>query len=394
MDIPNPVHRLGPLAPPPRLLCGPGPGNAHPRVHAAMSLPQLGHMDPLFLRICEDVKELLRYTWQTKELFTIPVSGTGSAAWEAAIANVTRPGDVHLVCVNGYFGERHCDMASRYGATVHRIDKSWGGVFSYDEIAEALLQYKPQFLWVCYAETSTGAKQPLEGIGPLCHQLDCLFMLDTVTAIGGIPLFLDELEVDICYAGTQKCLSCPPGIAPLMLNQRALSIIKKRNEMGEKIPNWYLDMTMISKYIEQREGAPRVYHHTAPISMIFALREALTIIAEEGLENVWIRHQATAEYFWSLIESVGLEMLISNKEFRLPSLHTVKVPLGVDAAKAIQYMREKFDIEIGGGLGSLAGKVFRIGLMGYNSRSYVALSVFSALVEALKQQKWKPSVSS
>nr|AZL94611.1 serine-pyruvate transaminase [Nephromyces sp. MMRI]AZL94612.1 serine-pyruvate transaminase [Nephromyces sp. MMRI] len=389
LKIKNPISVVGQLRPPTRLLFGPGPSNAHPRVHSAMALPQVGHLDPSFIKIIEDTKELMRYTWQTSQEFTIPISGTGSAAWEAVLANLIYPGDVFLCCVNGYFGERQCDMASRYKAQVERIDVEWGNVFTYEEIEAAVKKYRPRLLWICYAETSTGARQPLEGIGDLCEKYDCLFVLDTVTAIGGIPLNLDELKVNASYAGGQKCLACPPGISLLMLDEKALNKASVWDSKGEKVPNWYLDISMIRKYIIQKGSAPRVYHHTAPISMIYALREALTIIAEEGLEESWKRHQLTAEYFWELLEEAGLEMLIPNKNIRLHSLHTVKVPEGINTNQAITYIRENFNIEIGNGLGSLAGKVFRVGLMGYNSRKDSALLIVSALKEALKQQNWK-----
>mmetsp|Transcript_24955 Transcript_24955/g.66409 ORF Transcript_24955/g.66409 Transcript_24955/m.66409 type:complete len:404 (-) Transcript_24955:27-1238(-) len=391
LKIENPVAKIGTFNPATRLLCGPGPGNANPRVHAAMSLPQVGHMDPSFIAIVEDLKQLLKYVWQTENLFTLPVSGTGSAAWEAAVANLTSPGDTHLVCVNGYFGERHCDMAARYGAKVCRLDRTWGEVFTLAEIEEGIKKHKPQILWVCYAETSTGARQPMEGIADLCRANDCLLMLDTVTAIGGVPLYLDAWGVDCSYAGTQKCLSCPPGVAPLTFGPRALAKMEAREKKGEKVANWYLDMTMIKKYLLTEAGAPRVYHHTAPISMVYAFREALTIIAEEGLEQTWTRHQDTAEFFWKLMDDMGLEMLVPEPSERLVSLHTVKVPAGIDAAAVIKLMREEFRIEIGGGLGAaLAGKIFRIGFMGYNSRREVALQVATALGYALKQQGWKP----
>nr|AZL94610.1 serine-pyruvate transaminase [Nephromyces sp. MMRI] len=390
MNISNPIKEVGHFKPPTRILCGPGPGNAHPRVHAALSLPQLGHMDPDFLNICEDVKKLMRYVWQTNSEFTIPVSGTGSAAWEAVIANMTRPGDVFLCCVNGYFGERQCDMASRYKADVKRIDAPWGEVFTHKQIEDALTKYKPKMMWMCYAETSTGARQPLEGIGDLCVKHNTLFILDTVTAIGGIELELDKLGVNACYAGGQKCLSCPPGISLLMMDDKAIEKSKDWSKNNEKVPNWYLDMSMIRNYLVQKDKAPRAYHHTAPISMVYALREALTIIADEGLENVWKRHTQTAEYFWGLIEEAGFEMLIPNKENRLTSLHTIKVPEGVNATEAIKYIREKFNMEIGSGLGSLNGKVFRVGLMGYNSRADMALLVTAALKAACAEQNWKP----
>nr|AND95621.1 Alanine-glyoxylate aminotransferase [Chromera velia] len=386
----NPIKEVGNLNPPTRLLCGPGPGNAHPRVHAAMSLPQIGHLDPAFMALVEDLKALLRYVWQTDNEFTIPVSGTGSAAWEAAVANLTSPGDVHLTCVNGYFGERHCDMASRYGAKVERLERPWGEAFTLAEITAAMEKTKPQILWLCYAETSTGIRQPMEGIAELCRKHECLLMLDTVTAIGGVPLYLDKWGVDACYAGTQKCLSCPPGVAPLTLGPRALAKMAKRAEKGEKVANWYLDMTMIQKYLVAAAGAPRVYHHTAPISMVYAFREALTLIAEEGLEEVWKRHSDTAEYFWGLMADMGLEMLVKDPNERLTSLHTVKVPEGINAAEAVKHCREKFRIEIGGGLGAaLSGKIWRIGLMGFNSRKEIALQVAAALKDALMAQGWK-----
>eukprot|EP00922_Rhytidocystis_sp_ex-Travisia-forbesii_P029108 GHVS01042620.1.p1 GENE.GHVS01042620.1~~GHVS01042620.1.p1 ORF type:complete len:400 (-),score=61.52 GHVS01042620.1:170-1369(-) len=391
LDVPNPLEDVGRLNPPKRLLCGPGPGNAHPRVHAVMSLPQIGHMDPAFLSICEDLKSLLRYVWQTNNLLTLPVSGTGSAAWEATIANLTCSGDVHLVFVNGYFGERHCDMASRYNADVRRVEKRWGDVFTLQEITEAVHKHLPQIVWLCYAETSTGALQNIEGVGELCRSVNCLFLLDTVTAIAGVPLYLDKMLVDVAYAGTQKCLSCPPGVAPVTFGDRAIQKMADRAERFGKVNNWYLDMNMIRKYIVDDGGAKRVYHHTAPISMIYACREALTLVAEEGLEAVWERHRNTAEYFWKLVEEAGLQMFIDNKAHRLPSLHTVRVPQGVNADEVVRHLREVHCIEIGGGLGEqMAGKVWRVGLMGYNSRKDVALTVVSAMKEALILQGWTP----
>eukprot|EP00921_Rhytidocystis_pertsovi_P015978 GHVQ01025266.1.p1 GENE.GHVQ01025266.1~~GHVQ01025266.1.p1 ORF type:complete len:247 (+),score=24.42 GHVQ01025266.1:100-840(+) len=231
-DVANPLAEVGQLNPPTRLLCGPGPSNAHPRVHAAMSLPMIGHMDEAFVGgVMGDIEKLLNYAWQTSNSFTLPISGTGSAAWEAAVANLTVPGDVHLVFVNGYFGERHCDMASRYGAVIKRVEKKWGDVFSFDEITEAVHVNKPAIVWMCLAETSTGAMQPMDGIGSLCRSVGCLLVLDTVTAIGGIPVYLDAWQVDCSYAGGQKCLSCPPGIAPLTMGPRAIEKMDARQKV-------------------------------------------------------------------------------------------------------------------------------------------------------------------
>lgn len=347
-----------------------------------MALPQIGHLDPAFISLAEEVKALLRYVWQTNNAFTIPVSGTGSAAWEAAVANVTFPGDVHLALVAGYFGERHCDMASRYGADVRRVDKPWGEVFSLQEIREALEKHRPQVLWVCHAETSTGALQPVEGIGKLCREFDCLFMLDTVTSIGGLPIFLDDWLVDVCYAGGQKCLSCPPGCSPVSFGPRAIEKMKSFEKAGKKVGSWYLDMNMIAKYLVAESGAPRVYHHTAPISMVYALRQSLQLVADEGLSSVFQRHRDTAQFLWTELEAMGLTLHVA-ADHRLPSLTTVRIPEGVDGAAVVKTLREAYNIEIGGGLGQLAGKVWRIGLMGFNSRRENVLTVVAALKHAI-----------
>lgn len=365
-----------------RLLLGPGPGNAHPRVHAAMSIPQIGHMDPLFLTLCDEIKQMLRYVWHTDNEFTLPISGTGSAAWETCVANLTEPGDKHLVFVNGYFGLRHCDIASRYDAEVIRVDKPWGNIFTLDEIENAIKTHRPSLVWIAHAETSTGTLQPMEGIGDICHKYNSLLLVDTVTSIGGIPIYLDKWNIDATYAGTQKCLSCPPGISLISMNKRALNKISSRTT---PVKNWYLDLTMIQKYLFAEPGnTKRVYHHTAPISMIYALREALKIIYEVGLEHSWEKHNETAEYLWSKLETIGLSCFV-DKEYRLPSLTTVTIPDNVDGIKVINILRERFQIEIGAGLGELAGKVWRIGMMGYNSRKDNVLTVTCALNEAISE---------
>ena len=395
---PAPTHMLPPVSllveqpevgafnPPKRLLMGPGPGNAHPRVHAAMALPQIGHMDGAFLQMAEEIKEMLRYAWQTKNPFTVPCSGTGSAAWEALCANLTSPGDKHLVLVNGYFGLRHCDMASRYGAEIIKLEKPWGEVFTPEEVDAACAEHKPDMIWVAHAETSTGACQPMDQLGEIARNHDCLLAADTVTSIGGLPVRLDEWGVDAAYAGGQKALSCPPGIAPLTFGDRALTKMDKRTAAGEQVKNWYLDMNMIKQYLVVNDfGVPRVYHHTAPISMAYALREALGILTEEGLEASWSRHRDAAEFFWNELEKIGLECHV-DWEHRLPTLTTVKIPEGIDGGKVVTYLRENYSIEIAGGLGALAGKVWRIGLMGYNARRENAALVCAALRDALDAQ--------
>ncbi|CAD7960935.1 unnamed protein product [Amoebophrya sp. A25] len=367
-----------------RLLLGPGPQNAHPRVHSAMALPQIGHMDGDFMRIMEEIKVLLRYVWQTSNPFTVPVSGTGSAAWEAAIANLTEWGDTHLICINGYFGERALDMHGRYTDKIESISKPYGQAFSVEEVEEGLKKYSPTLMWICHAETSTGVCQPdIDKIGELCRKYDCLLMLDTVTSICGVPIYLDEWKVDAAYAGGQKCMGCPPGIAPLTFGPRAMAKLDKRKT---KVASWYLDMTMIRKYVEAVDGAPRVYHHTAPISMAYAMRESLTLVAEEGLSQCHARHRSNAEYFWSELKRIGLEPFV-DPAIRVPSLTTVKIPADVDGMKVIGMMRDEFEIEIGGALGTLKGVCWRIGLMGYNNRKECVKTVIGALEECLQKCK-------
>lgn len=360
---------------PPRLLLGPGPSNAHPRVLQALGMRQVGHLDPSFITLMNEVQELLRYAWQTDNQLTVPVSGTGSAAMEASLANTVEPGDVVLVGVNGYFGERLCDMAGRYGGDVRRLEKPWGEVFSLDDLRAGLETHRPAILALVHAETSTGARQPLEGISNLCREFDCLLLVDTVTSLGGVPLFLDEWGVDVAYSGSQKCLSCPPGISPLTLGERAVEKLHRRKS---QVPNWYLDMTMVSKYW----GKERTYHHTAPINMNYAFREALRLVAEEGLEACWQRHQNNAELLWEGLAELGISCH-APYEYRLPSLTTAIIPEGVDGKAVAVYLRKNYNIEIAAGLGQLGGKVWRIGLMGFNSRQENVTLLLAALKDVL-----------
>lgn len=358
----NDAHRQNypDLDVPPRLLLGPGPANVHPRVLQALGMRQVGHLDPEFIRVMSEVQELLRYTWQTENKLTIPVSGTGSAAMEAAIANIVEPGDKLLVCNNGYFGGRMIDMTERYGAEVCQINKPWGEVFSLDEIKQALDEHRPQVMGVVHAETSTGALHPMEGIGEACRAADCLLILDTVTSLAGAPLFLDDWLVDAAYSGAQKCLGCPPGVSPLTLGERAADKLRNRKS---KVRSWYLDVSMLEKYW----GAERTYHHTAPINMNYGLRESLRLVAEEGLEARWARHQENAEYLWQGLAELGIGCHV-DEAIRIPGLTTACVPDGVDAKAVAGRLLSEYNIEIAGGLGELAGKVWRIGLMGFNSR--------------------------
>lgn len=355
------AHRLAldPIATPERLLLGPGPSNAHPTVLQALARMPIGHLDPLYIDLMGEVQELLRYAWQTDNRLTIPMSGTGSAAMEATLANTIEPGDKVLVAVMGYFGQRLVDMAGRYRAEVVTIERPWGEAFDLAELEAALIAHKPTILAMVHAETSTGVCQPMEGIGDLCRQHDCLLLLDTVTSLGAVPLHIDAWKVDLAYSCSQKGLSCPPGLGPFTMGPRAEAKLAARSG---KVPNWYLDVSLLNKYW----GSDRVYHHTAPVNMNFGMREALRLLAEEGLEAAWARHRSNAERLWAGLERLGLELHVS-EALRLATLTTVRIPEGVDGKAFSRHLLDSFGIEVGGGLGDLAGKVWRIGLMGYNS---------------------------
>lgn len=362
---------------PPRLLLGPGPSNAHPRVLQAIAMRQVGHLDPAFIGVMNDIQEMLRYTWQTDNPFTLPVSGTGSAAMEATLANLVEPGDVVLVGVMGYFGERLVDMAGRYGADVRTIEKEWGQVFTLDELRTAVAEHKPAVLALVHAETSTGALQPMDGVGDLCREHGCLLLIDTVTSLGAAPIFLDKWGVDAAYSCSQKGLSCPPGASPFTLSPRAQQKLAGRSG---KVPNWYLDMSLLSNYWD---GKTRSYHHTAPINMMYALREGLRLVVEEGLAERWARHQANAELLWDGLAEIGLRCHVENPAHRIPSLTTVRVPDGVDAKAVAGRLLNEYNIEVAGGFGQLAGKVWRVGLMGYNSRRENVTLLLAALKEII-----------
>jgi len=304
-----------------------------------MAHPLVGHLDPQFLVIMEEVQELLRYVFQTQNELTIPVSGTGSAAMEASLCNFIEPGDEVVIGVNGYFGERLCDMAGRYGANVRRLDKAWGEVFSPEEI-EAELKRKPaKIVALVHAETSTGALQPMEGMSEVVHRYGGLLLIDCVTSLGGVPVKIDEWGVDIAYSGTQKCLSCPPGLSPLTIGEQAREVLNKRKST---VKNWYLDLTLIERYW----GDNRTYHHTAPISMNYALREALRLVYEEGLEARFARNRRHAELLWAGLEELGFEMHVP-LAYRLPTLTTPRIPEGVDGLAIRKRLLSEYNIEIG-----------------------------------------------
>ncbi len=343
------------------LLLGPGPSPIHPRVLKAMSWNTLGHLDPEFIEIMNEAKELLKYVFETDNQVTLPISATGSAGMEAALVNILEPGDKAVICVNGVFGTRMADVASRCGAQVIEVKADWGSPIEPDDVKKALeANDNVKIVGIVHAETSTGVLQPLEQIVELAHQNGALIVVDTVTSLGGIPVSVDARGLDVVYSGTQKCLSCPPGLAPLTLNEEALSVFRSRKNV---VQSWYLDLTMLTRYW----GEERFYHHTAPINMIYALYEALSIIREEGLQERFKRHKLNSKALVNGFEALGLQMLTS-ESYRLPSLHAIKIPDGIADADVRKKLRADYRIEIGGGLGPFKGSIWRVGLMGHGSR--------------------------
>jgi alanine-glyoxylate transaminase/serine-glyoxylate transaminase/serine-pyruvate transaminase len=374
---------VGELTPPDRTLMGPGPSDVHPRVLRSMSTPLVGHLDPSFVELMDEVQELLRYTFRTDNKWTIPVSGTGSAAMEAAFANVVRPGDTVLVPTNGYFGGRMASMAERAGGEVVEVDAAWGDPLDTADVADAFDEHQPDVFGFVHAETSTGVLQPdVKELTGVAHAHDALVVADCVTSLGGVELRVDDWNVDVAYSGPQKCLSCPPGASPLTLSDDAMSRVLDREEPAR---SWYLDLSLLEGYW----GEERAYHHTAPITNVYALREALRLVAEEGIEQRWQRHRSMAESLRRGLESLGLEVY-PDEEAWLPSLNTVTVPDGVDPDEVIDHLLEVYDLEIASGLGDLAGDVWRIGCMGYSARAKNVSYLLSAMADALEQQGQGP----
>ncbi len=345
-------------------LHGPGPSDVPGSVLDALSAHTIGHLDPDFLRIMDQTQEMSRKVFQTKNRMTIPVSGTGSSGMETLVANLVEPGDKVVVVKNGVFGGRIADEISRFGGEVAEINLDWGTTVKPEQVKEALAGGDCQALFLVHAETSTGALQPhMKEIAELVHEHDALFLVDTVTSLGGTEVKVDEWGIDAAYSGTQKCLSVPPGLSPITLNERAME--KARNRKT-KVQSWYFDLTMIEEY--WNEGAARKYHHTAPVNMVFALHEGLRLILKEGLNAVFERHRKNAAALQSGLEKLGFSYIVERPEERLPMLHAVFLPEGADEGKLRKQLRVKHNLEIGGGLGEFAGKAWRIGLMGHSSR--------------------------
>ena len=377
----------GQLNPSPRLLLGPGPCDVHPRVLAAMTTPLVGHLDPEFLVIMNETQDMLRQAFGTANPLTFPVSATGMAGMETCMVNLLEPGDKAVICVKGFFGQRLVEVASRAGAAVTKIERPWGEVFDPQQIREVLAKARPKLLAVVHAETSTGAWQPIEELGKLCHEFDSLLVVDTVTALGCVPLKVDAWGIDATYSCSQKGLSCPPGLSPVSFSPRAL---EKINARKNKVQSWYLDVTLLSHYWD----ADRFYHHTAPITMIYALREGLRLVLEEGLEARWARHQRHHRALKAGLNALGLTYS-AVEGHQLPQLNAVRVPAGVDDLTVRKKLLTDFGIEIGGGLGDFKGKVWRIGLMGHASRANNVLLFLAALEQCLTAQgaKIRPGAS-
>ncbi|MBM4142637.1 MAG: alanine--glyoxylate aminotransferase family protein [Lentisphaerae bacterium] len=343
------------------LLMGPGPSCVPPAVYAALGLPTIGHLDPRFIAVMNEIKSMLQQVMQTKNEVTLPMSGTGSAGMETCFVNMIEPGDRVLVLINGVFGQRMQDVATRLGAQVDTLEFEWGTPVQVGAVRAKLANNRYRIVAVVHAETSTGVRSPVAEIGALVRSAGALYMVDGVTSLGGIPVTLDAWGVDIFYSGTQKCLSCPPGLAPVSFSPRAVEKLRNRKT---KVPNWYLDVSMIINYWQ---GAKRAYHHTAPINMLYGLHAALDTILQEGLEPVFARHRAAHEQLVAGLEAMGMQMLVA-PEYRLPMLNAVKIPAGVDEAAVRSRLLTEHGIEIGAGLGPLAGKIWRFGLMGHTAR--------------------------
>ncbi|MEX2185989.1 MAG: alanine--glyoxylate aminotransferase family protein [Pirellulales bacterium] len=370
-----------PLNPPVRTLLGPGPSDTHPRVLAAMAKSTVGHLDPYYLQLMDGMQQMLRSVFQTKNRMTFAVSATGSAGMEAAVVNVVEPGDSVVVCVNGVFGGRMADVAGRAGASVTKIERPWGEVFTPGDVKEAITKAKPKVVGIVLAETSTGAWQPIEEIATLVRDSGAMLIVDAVTALGGLPVEMDRWGVDVIYSGSQKCLSCPPGLAPISFSDRALEGVLVRKT---KVQSWYLDVSMLAQYW----GSDRVYHHTAPINMTYGLYEALRLVLEEGLENCFARHRRNHQALKAGLAALGITYTAQEGQ-QLPMLNAVRVPEGIDDARVRGELLKRFGIEIGGGLGAFKGKVWRIGLMGYGSRPANVLLFLAALEQLLAEQGYQ-----
>jgi alanine-glyoxylate transaminase/serine-glyoxylate transaminase/serine-pyruvate transaminase len=366
--------------PPQRILMGPGPSDVSPRVLGALGRPTIGHLDPLFITMMDEIKALLQYTFQTENRLTLPVSAPGSAGMETCFVNLLEPGDKAIVCRNGVFGDRMRENVERCGATPVMVDDEWGSAISLEKVEQAL-QANPdaKVLAFVHAETSTGAQSDAQALAKLARRYDCLTIADTVTSLGGTPVRVDDWGLDAVYSGTQKCLSCTPGLSPVTFSERAIEAIRARKS---KVQSWFLDLNLVMGY--WGGGAKRAYHHTAPINALYGLHEALLILKEEGLENAWARHRRLHLALRAGLEQMGVEFVVPEAD-RLPQLNAVTIPEGVDDAALRSALLNDYGLELGAGLGAMAGKVWRVGLMGHSATEKNVLCCLSALDNTLSR---------
>ena len=368
--------------PPVRTLMGPGPSDVHPRILSAMARPTIGHLDPLFVDMMEEMKYLLQYAFRTKNQLTIPVSAPGSAGMETCFVNLVEPNDKVIICQNGVFGGRMKENVERIGATAIMVEDAWGEAVDPDKLRDALKAHPDaSVVAFVHAETSTGASSNAELLCEIAREFDCLTIVDAVTSLGGSPLEVDTWGIDAIYSGTQKCLSCTPGLSPVSFNERAIARIKSRKS---KVQSWFMDLNLVMGYWSG--NGKRAYHHTAPINALYGLHEALVMLYEEGIENSWARHARNHQILRAGIEAMGLQFVVKEQD-RLPQLNSVTIPEGVDEAAVRSRLLNEFNLEIGAGLGALAGKVWRIGLMGYASRPTNILLCLGALDAVLTDMK-------
>jgi alanine-glyoxylate transaminase / serine-glyoxylate transaminase / serine-pyruvate transaminase len=378
------TNDLSELNLPHRLLLGPGPSLVHPRVYRAMAQPVIGMFDPVFIQLLDDTQRPLRTVFRTENDFTMAISGTGTAGMEAAIYNIVEPGDTVVVCRNGYFGFRMSEMVERCGARVVPVEAAWGTIIEPVQVEAALKDAgRVKVVAIVHGETSTGVLQPLEEISRIAHEHGALLLADAVTSLAGCELRIDDWGIDVCYSGTQKCLSAPPGMAPLTMSAQAMEVVANRKEPPR---SWYVDLTMLGRYWGGG-STTRAYHHTPPMTMLYALREGLRIVLEEGLEARIVRHLRNARTFWAGIEAMGLTLHVEEKH-RLTPLTTVRVPEGIDEMAVRTGLLLEHNIEIGRGFGNLEGQVWRVGLMGYGSSEENVFALLYALETQLAKQKF------
>ncbi len=356
-----PAKKIGTFYPPQRTLMGPGPSDTHPRVLSAMARPTLGHLDPVFTDMMEEMKSLLRYSFQTANLLTFPVSGPGSVGMEMCFVNMVNPGDKVIVCRNGVFGARMIENVQRCGGVAVVVNDNWGEPVDPQKVEDALKQNPDaKIVAFVHAETSTGVLSDAKTLCEIARRHNCMTIVDTVTSLGGSPIRTDEWNIDAIYSGSQKCLSCPPGLSPVSFSERVVELVKSRQR---KVQSWFMDLNLQLGYW----GSSRTYHHTAPTNALYALHESLLMLYEEGLEHSWARHQRNHKALKAGLETMGIEFVVDEK-YRLPQLNAVHVPAGVDEKEVRRRLLADYSLEIGGGLGDFAGKIWRFGLMGYSSK--------------------------